>query len=222
MSQETGVRPPPHSRMRGAMIRFIAHFHHSFFLSAALLQAADEHGCQFTMRPFSDDDADGHRNQHQRRKRRRSASSRLSTTRSTLVVAALMTCPPQVILSFSASPDRQRHVVKVCQNKDCRTRYAPRSPDGSLVQTLQDLLLPSNDDKLSPSSHIEIESSGCLSQCGKGPNICVETQGGKERLFFGVDSASTAAAILDVACDYDPPVNLIIAADKIFKAQTGE
>ena len=50
----------------------------------------------------------------------------------------------------------------------------------------------------------------------------VEATTGKERLFFGVDSASTAAAILDVACDYDPPVDLILAADKISKAQIGK
>ena len=50
----------------------------------------------------------------------------------------------------------------------------------------------------------------------------VEPSTGKERLFFGVDSASTAAAILDVACDYDPPVDLILAADKISKAQIGK
>ena len=135
------------------------------------------------------------------------------------VAAALIACPPPAT-PFSAS-DRPHHLIKVCQNKDCRKRYSPRSPDGSLVQTFQDLLLPFDNDE-SPSSNIQIESSGCLSQCGKGPNICVENQGGKERHFFGVDSASTAAAILDVACDYDPPVSLIIAADTVSKAQTGE
>jgi (2Fe-2S) ferredoxin len=118
--------------------------------------------------------------------------------------------------SGSSSP---QHIVKICQNKDCHKRFSPHAADGSLVDVVRDLFPSSSDN----TNTIAVESSGCLSQCGKGPNVCVvEADSRKERLFFGVDSASTAAAILDVSCDYDPPVDLILAADKISKAQIGK
>ena len=136
-------------------------------------------------------------------------------TRQLAVVLTILSFFNILSNSIALAPD---HIIRVCQNKDCRKRFSPRAPDGSLVQTVQDLLPADGDD----SPKISIESSGCLSQCGKGPNVCVENcNTGKERLFFGVDSASSAAAILDVACDYDPEINIILAADKISKAQIG-
>ena len=155
----------------------------------------------------------------QSRKRQRPALASIAPLASAYLIAnSSPSLPPTFVLAFSdkSTPSSPQHIVKICQNKDCRKRFSPRAPDGSLVDTIQDLLPSSSDD-------IAIESSGCLSQCGKGPNMCVvEPSTGKERLFFGVDSASTAAAILDVACDYDPPVDLILAADKISKAQIGK
>ena len=153
------------------------------------------------------------------RKRQRSALTSLGSLGSVCLVANFSPSlvAPTAVLAFSGKTSSSpNHILKICQNKDCRKRFSPRAPDGSLVDTIQDLLPSSSDD-------IAIEPSGCLSQCGKGPNMCVvEATTGKERLFFGVDSASTAAAILDVACDYDPPVDLILAADKISKAQIGK
>lgn len=152
------------------------------------------------------------------RKRQRSSLMSLGPLISAYLIAnSSPSLTPTFVVAFSGkSTSPPPHIVKICQNKDCRKRFSPRAPDGSLVDTIQDLLPSSSGD-------ISIEPSGCLSQCGKGPNICVvEPITGKERLFFGVDSASTAAAILDVACDYDPPVDLILAADKISKAQIGK
>ena len=155
----------------------------------------------------------------QSRKRQRPVFSSFAPLVSAyLITSSSPSLTPTFVLAFSdkSTSSSPQHIVKICQNKDCRKRFSPRAPDGSLVDTIQDLLPSSSDD-------IAIESSGCLSQCGKGPNMCVvEPSTGKERLFFGVDSASTAAAILDVACDYDPPVDLILAADKISKAQIGK
>jgi len=158
------------------------------------------------------------------RKRQRSSSAPLGCLISAYLIANSCPAPlaPTAVWAFSGkSPTSSaQHIVKICQNKDCRKRFSPRAPDGSLVDTIKDLLPSSSSDN---TGNIAIESSGCLSQCGKGPNLCVvEADSGKERLFYGVDSASTAAAILDVACDYDPPVDLIMAADKISKAQIGE
>ena len=133
-----------------------------------------------------------------------------------LVSACLVANSSPAVAFSGKSTSSPQHIVKICQNKDCRKRFSPRAPDGSLVDTIRDLMPSSSND-------IVVESSGCLSQCGKGPNICVlRADSGKERLFFGVDSASTAAAILDVSCDYDAPVDLILAADKISKAQIGK
>ena len=150
------------------------------------------------------------------RKRQRSSSAPLRSLVSAYLIAN------SSILAFSgtsSSASSPQHIVKICQNKDCRKRFSPRAPDGSLVNVVRDLFPSSSDN----TNSIAVESSGCLSQCGKGPNVCVvEADSGKERLFFGVDSASTAAAILDVSCDYDPPVDLILAADKIAKAQIGK
>lgn len=150
------------------------------------------------------------------RKRQRSSSAPLRSLVSAYLIAN------SSILAFSgtsSSSSSPQHIVKICQNKDCRKRFSPRAPDGSLVDVVRDLFPSSSDN----TNSIAVESSGCLSQCGKGPNVCVvEADSGKERLFFGVDSASTAAAILDVSCDYDPPVDLILAADKIAKAQIGK
>lgn len=150
------------------------------------------------------------------RKRQRSSSAPLRSLVSAYLIAN------SSILAFSgtsSSASSPQHIVKICQNKDCRKRFSPRAPDGSLVDVVRDLFPSSSDN----TNNIAVESSGCLSQCGRGPNVCVvEADSGKERLFFGVDSASTAAAILDVSCDYDPPVDLILAADKISKAQIGK
>ena len=150
------------------------------------------------------------------RKRQRSSSAPLRSLVSAYLIAN------SSILAFSgtsSSASSPQHIVKICQNKDCRKRFSPRAPDGSLVDVVRDIFPSSSDN----TNSIAVESSGCLSQCGKGPNVCVvEADSGKERLFFGVDSASTAAAILDVSCDYDPPVDLILAADKISKAQIGK
>ena len=149
------------------------------------------------------------------RKRQRSSSAPLRPLASVYLIAN------SSVLAFSgtSSGSSPQHFVKICQNKDCRKRFSPRAPDGSLVDVVRDLFPSSSNN----TNIIAVESSGCLSQCGKGPSVCVvEADSGKERLFFGVDSASTAAAILDVSCDYDPPVDLILAADKISKAQIGK
>ena len=149
------------------------------------------------------------------RKRKRCSSAPLRS----LVSAYLIANSSVLAFSGTSSASSPQHIVKICQNKDCRKRFSPRAPDGSLVDVVRDLCPASSDD----TNSIAVESSGCLSQCGKGPNVCVvEIASGKERLSFGVDSASTAAAILDVSCDYDPPVDLILAADKISKAQIGK
>jgi hypothetical protein len=62
------------------------------------------------------------------------------------------------------------NIIKVCQNKNCCKR------NSDVLQTIHNLVGMSDgvDDK------IVVESSGCLSQCGMGPNIEVTTKGDKK------------------------------------------
>jgi len=53
--------------------------------------------------------------------------------------------------------------VRVCQNRDCCRQW--KHPQ-NLPETLQDLLSPDADS-------VEVEITGCLSQCGKGPNLLI-------------------------------------------------
>lgn len=70
---------------------------------------------------------------------------------------------PTTGFSLGGGGGRPQHKVQICQNKDCCRQWTLTSTN--LVETLQDLL-PADD-----VMNVHIESTGCLSQCGKGPNI---------------------------------------------------
>ncbi|KAL9180286.1 hypothetical protein ACHAXT_008256 [Thalassiosira profunda] len=105
-------------------------------------------------------------------------------------------------------PPAKRCTIKICHNKDCTKRRGGEM----LLTTFRDLLPPDT-------SEVVVESSGCLSQCGKGPNVCCIDADGKEKLYFGVDDATTASAVLDVATGGDYPINLLVAATSIAEAE---
>ena len=94
--------------------------------------------------------------------------------------------------------------VRVCQNKDCCQRFEGKAQN--LVQTIQHLVPPS----------VEVESSGCLSQCGKGPNICIQSSG-KEQTFNGVTDATSAGAVLELADDQLVIHPTLMAAAKVME-----
>ena len=76
-------------------------------------------------------------------------------------------------LSFGTASQKSC-VVKICHNKDCTKKGG-----GETLRTVfRDLIPPTT----SKTDHIQlnIESSGCLSQCGKGPNVCVVNNNGNE------------------------------------------
>lgn len=67
-----------------------------------------------------------------------------------------------------------------------------------------------------------VESSGCLSQCGKGPNVKVvvhKRDGKEEKMYFGVEDPTTASAVIDVATGEDYPIYLLVAATSIYEAK---
>jgi (2Fe-2S) ferredoxin len=47
-----------------------------------------------------------------------------------------------------------------------------------------------------PSVIVVVESSGCLSQCNNGPNICIH-----DRVYGRIDGVLAAAAVLEVAAN---------------------
>lgn len=112
----------------------------------------------------------------------------------------------------SSTINKNKNVIniKVCQNKEC-CKHFPSKYDGGLIQTLQDLIVvvqgtsgahgdaiaagPSvSKAEESSNSIIVVESSGCLSQCSHGPNICVNDN----RVFGNIDGTLAAAAVLEV------------------------
>ena len=70
---------------------------------------------------------------------------------------------------------------------------------------------------------INIESSGCLENCGKGPNVCLQdSSSGQERVFSSVSDLQTAAAIMEVGAEIDCPIPLLVAVQAMAKAALGK
>jgi len=106
--------------------------------------------------------------------------------------------------------------IKICHNKDC----AKKGGGEALLDTFRDLLpAPSAGESVATSPGLSIESSGCLSQCGKGPNVLVVDKDDTEKMYFGVEDPTTASAVIDVATGEDYPINLLVAATYISQAE---
>jgi hypothetical protein len=60
---------------------------------------------------------------------------------------------------------------------------------------------------------VNVESSGCLSQCSNGPNICVN-----DRVFGKIDGVLAAAAVLEVAANIDCSGPLMAAIEDMATA----
>ena len=122
--------------------------------------------------------------------------------------------------SMSVSP-RNKCLIKICHNKDC-TKKGGGDP---LVQTFRDLIPASSGSDSAAQSNdlvISVEKSGCLSQCGRGPNVSVVNDKNEEKMYFGVADAMTASAVLEVAADEEYPIALLVAATVISEAEQGE
>lgn len=115
----------------------------------------------------------------------------------------------------------KNYIIKVCQSKTCIQQYqgggyvAFRRP---LARVIQDLIPPST--MLVQDMRIHIESSGCLSQCGYGPNLVV-VQENNEMLYNYIDSPQSAAVILHNICGIQVPKILLAASDVMRKAELG-
>jgi (2Fe-2S) ferredoxin len=104
--------------------------------------------------------------------------------------------------------------VQVCTNKDCCKRFQGKSM--TLVQAFYDLVPPA------ALKDITIEPSGCLSNCGKGPNICIQTEGQDDKIVYGIANAASAAAELDLSDALVTHPTLLAAVNVMEKAELGE
>jgi len=81
------------------------------------------------------------------------------------------------------------------------------------VQTFSDLLPPSSNN-----AAVIVESTGCLGQCGQGPNVSISrssSDGRSEKIFGSVDDGMMASAILEVGGGIEAPDLLLIAVEGI-------
>lgn len=88
--------------------------------------------------------------------------------------------------------------INVCQNKDCARRFASSVQSAPLPQVIRELV---GNDENAP----EICTTGCLSQCDKGPNIQIVTTSGEETFVQGIqDPVQTAAELQALGLDVHP------------------
>ena len=112
---------------------------------------------------------------------------------------------------FDSNALTQQNVkVQVCQNKDCCQRFQGNAQN--LVQTIKHVC---------PPHEVQVESSGCLSLCGKGPNICIHVNG-KEQFYGDIVDAASAAAVLEMATDVAIHPTLVAAVNVMERASKGE
>lgn len=131
---------------------------------------------------------------------------------------AFFSANASLAVALIMSPQSQKNaqcLIKICHNKDC----VKRGGGETLLNTFRDLL-PGGFNSAAPC--VTIESSGCLSQCGNGPNVFAVGSDGKEKLYFGVEDPTTASAVLDVATGQEYPINLLVAATSILEAEHGQ
>jgi len=146
-----------------------------------------------------------------------SAASTTSFTRYCLLLVRLLSCSTiatMVVHGFSVPNKGDGILINCCQNKFCCKNWNGKSL--SIVQTLVDLLPPSH-------SNIQIEATGCLSQCDKGPNIEFKNVPQQESIIqHKIEDADTLAAELELSGVLSRVPRTLLAAVKVMeKAHQG-
>jgi predicted metal-binding protein len=123
-------------------------------------------------------------------------------------ISKRLVAPLLLWLLFNVAPySYALSVIKVCQNKDCCRNFQGKS---SLVQVLQDLT-DEGTTTASSSNAITVQSTGCLSKCDQGPNVCID-----DEISNGIQTPLHAAALIPNASN-----KLINAVLLLEKAQAG-
>ena len=112
------------------------------------------------------------------------------------------------------SDSRSRYIIQVCENKNCVKQFPTSAAGGDgLIQLFSDLIHPM-------ANHIVLQSSGCLSQCGRGPNVCITTNP-KSNIYFGVKDAYIVGDLLKDECNIEISPILLAAVDVMAQANRG-
>ena len=129
-----------------------------------------------------------------------------------ILFSVILSIASSILVSHALTlqSDNKKIRVQVCQNKDCCQRFKGKAQN--LLQTIKHLVPPD----------IEVESSGCLSQCGKGPNICISTMNGEEKYYGDVADAASAGAVLEMAADISIHPTLVAAVNVMERATKGK
>jgi (2Fe-2S) ferredoxin len=67
---------------------------------------------------------------------------------------------------------------------------------------------------------VQVESSACLSHCGKGPNICIQVNG-EEHVHGEIVDAASAAAVLELETKVTIHPTLVAAVNVMERAYQG-
>lgn len=118
-----------------------------------------------------------------------------------------------MVVSSHHCDSSSQYIIKVCENKNCLKQFPVAAGVDGIFQVLSDLIHPQ-------ASNIVLQSSGCLSQCGRGPNICV-TSKQKSSIFFGVKDAYIASSLLKDECNIEISPLLLAAVDLMSQANRG-
>lgn len=101
--------------------------------------------------------------------------------------------------------------VGICQHKDCCRQWTHTQ---SLPETWQDLL--------PPDTQVQVEASGCLGECGQGPNVLLHAAGANDPvLVHGLSTPLDVAAALEQHFDMRVPSKLLAAVTVLDKARKG-
>lgn len=121
-----------------------------------------------------------------------------------------------LLLVLQQSPSCYSLHIKVCQNKDCCSRWKHTSP---FPDVLSDMLEKNG-------AAVTIETTSCLGQCGNGPNLSITLPRSGEMFLRGLHDATTAAAHLEALLVGEEdavqiPSKLLAAVNVLDKAQKG-
>lgn len=108
------------------------------------------------------------------------------------------------------------YIIQVCENKDCLKQFPSTGGVDGLFQVLSDLIHPMT-------TNVVLQRSGCLSHCGKGPNICISStfMKTKTNTFSGVKDVYIASGILKDECNVEVSPLLLAAVDMMSQANRG-
>lgn len=109
--------------------------------------------------------------------------------------------------------------IYVCQNKACCQRWKLKTP---LPDTLNDVII--SNDMYNNGKVIVIETSSCLGQCDKGPNLRISNPVNKEAedvFVNGICDVISLTAELDETLSITTPSKLLAAVTVFEKAKTG-